>query len=498
MPRPGGEADKFGNRYESLWVVDAALDLVDGEYVNLIVEAVGDEAAGVEFFRTNPSGTREYHSVKRQQAGGNWTISRLTQGKPPTGRSILGDLIRKIREGAVGVFSSGTSASELEKLRESALPSESHEEFQKRISGNGHLSGRFYESIVPICGDAEAAYFMLRHLRVRTKNETELTIDVERRIRSMFRVRTGEPIDATAVRLLMTDFASQKLGARLTAHSFLSYLFASQKLGARLTAHSFLSYLFAHGYMLSRLAGDSSVGQRLQQLNRLYTREVNALLINRTEISRTESSAVCESLIDRSKSVMLEGAAGGGKSCVLSQVVERLNALDIPTLVIRLDRLTEADHSAQAMGASRGLPESPTIALGEFAADRPSVLCLDQLDALSIVSARQQSSWGAFNELLVEARSYPNMRILFACRSFDLEQDAQLRTLVADEDRVERIPCAGTRRQSHSFCHHGLRCFGFSSESRATESPICPPPFVPVYRGCSVRWVRLHQQRRFV
>ena len=208
---------------------------------------------------------------------------------------------------------------------------------------------------------------MLRHLRVRTKNETELTIDVERRIRSMFRVRTGEPIDATAVRLLMTDFASQKLGARLTAHSF-------------------LSYLFAHGYMLSRLAGDSSVGQRLQQLNRLYTREVNALLINRTEISRTESSAVCESLIDRSKSVMLEGAAGGGKSCVLSQVVERLNALDIPTLVIRLDRLTEADHSAQAMGASRGLPESPTIALGEFAADRPSVLCLDQLDALSIVS----------------------------------------------------------------------------------------------------------------
>ena len=140
---------------------------------------------------------------------------------------------------------------------------------------------------------------------------------------------------------------------------------------------------------------------------------------------------------------MLEGAAGGGKSCVLTQVVERLNALDIPTLVIRLDRLTEAVHSAQAMGASRGLPESPTIALGEFAADRPSVLCLDQLDALSIVSARQQAAWGAFNELLDEARNYPNMRILFACRSFDLEQDTQLRSLVAEGDRVERIPVEG-------------------------------------------------------
>ena len=35
MPRRGGEADKLGNRYEGLWAVDAALDLIDGEYVDL-------------------------------------------------------------------------------------------------------------------------------------------------------------------------------------------------------------------------------------------------------------------------------------------------------------------------------------------------------------------------------------------------------------------------------------------------------------------------------
>ena len=71
-------------------MVDAALDLIDGQYVDLVVEAIGDEAAGVEFFGTTSSGTREYHSIKRQQAEGNWTINRLTQGKPPSGRSILG------------------------------------------------------------------------------------------------------------------------------------------------------------------------------------------------------------------------------------------------------------------------------------------------------------------------------------------------------------------------------------------------------------------------
>ena len=420
MPRPGGEADKLGNRYESLWAVDAVLDLIDGEYVDLVFEPVGDEAAGIEFFRTNRSGAREYHSIKRQQGDGNWTIGRLTQKMGPDARSILGDLIQKIQEGAEGTFSSGTSASELEELTDRAFATESLEEFQQRISGSGRLSGRFHDSLVPICGGEGAAYAALRRLRVRTKNEPELTKDVERRVRSMFRMRTGEPIDAKTVRLSIADFVTQKLGARLTADSFLEYLDDS-------------------GVLPSQLAGDSTARQRMQQLNRSYLSEVNRLLINRAELYRQEGATACTALLDRGKSVMLEGTAGGGKSCVLAQVITQLAARDVPSVVIRLDRLTGDDHSAQAIGTRRELPDSPTITLGGFAGDRPSVLCIDQLDALSFVSARQQSAWGAFTELLDEARDYPNMRILFACRSFDLEQDAQLRALVADENRVERI-----------------------------------------------------------
>ena len=191
--------------------------------------------------------------------------------------------------------------------------------------------------------------------------------------------------------------------------------------------------------MLSPLSGHGTAGTQMQKLNRMYLREVDALLINRAEINREESAAAYTSLLDHGKSVMLEGTAGGGKSCVVAQVVKQLDSHDIPTLVIRLDRLTEADHSAQAVGARRELPDSPTITLGELAGGQPSVLCIDQLDALSIVSARQQSAWNALNELLDEARNYPNMRILFACRTFDLEQDAQLRALAADEDRITRI-----------------------------------------------------------
>ena len=256
---------------------------------------------------------------------------------------------------------------------------------------------------------------------MRTKLESDLVKDIERRIRSMFRTQTGAPPDTKAVRLLVADFATDNLGARLTADSF-------------------LSYLCGHDISLSPLSLHGTAGTQMQKLNRLYLREVDAILINRVEISREESTAAYSALLDNGKSVMLEGVAGGGKSCVVAQVVKQLDSHDIPTLVVRLDRLTEADHSAQAVGVRRGLPDSPTITLGELAGGQPSVLCIDQLDALSIVSARQQSTWSALNELLDEAHNYPNMRILFACRSFDLEQDAQLRALVADEDRVIRIP----------------------------------------------------------
>ena len=422
MPRLGGEADKFGNRYESLWAVDAALDLLDGEeYVDITFEAIGDEAAGVEFFRSHHLGAREYHSVKRQQPGGNWTISRLTKESGRGGRSILRDLSQKIQNGAEGVFSSGTSATELEELIQRACTSDSIQEFFRRISGSGQLSGGFYGPIVRTCGGEGAAYAALRRLRVRTKNEPELTIDVERRVRAMFRMSNGSPTDATAIRLFIAEFVGQKLGVRLTANSF-------------------LLYLHGHGALPSRLAGNEAVGQLMERLNRVYLNEVDRLLINRAHIDRLESAVACEVLLDKGKSVMLEGAAGDGKSCVLAQAIEQLTERAVPCLVLRLDRLSEYDHSAQMVGTRRGLPDSPAITLGEFAGDQPSVLCIDQLDALSIISARQQSAWDAFNELLDEAESYPNMRILFACRSFDLEQDAQLRALSADADRIERMP----------------------------------------------------------
>lgn len=48
-PRPGGEADKFGNLYEGAWTVRHVLYVLMGKADSITVEDVGDLAEGSEF-----------------------------------------------------------------------------------------------------------------------------------------------------------------------------------------------------------------------------------------------------------------------------------------------------------------------------------------------------------------------------------------------------------------------------------------------------------------
>ena len=337
MPRPGGEADKLGNRYESLWTVDAALDLIDGEYLDLTVEAVGDEAAGVEFVRTPRKGISEYHSIKRQHHRGNWTLSLLSS------EGVLSALIRKTETHSCAVFSSGTSATDLEELIAHAEASNSCEEFTQRVSENKARSKQFNNHVVPLCGDVHAAWVALQRLCIRTTNESQLTKIVEQRVRSMFRTATGEPIDPRAVRLLIGDVLTHALGKRHNADSV-------------------LAALEEHRILRQHWAGDTTVREHIRKLNRLHLTEVKALLINRKKIVRDESATAVTALLEHGKSVMLEGTAGSGKSCVLAQVMDCLDDQSIPlplySVWIGLTIATDAPRQSGPDSDCRHHPQS--------------------------------------------------------------------------------------------------------------------------------------------
>ena len=77
-PRPGGEANKFGNRYESTWTVRQLFEVLFGRAESITVEKTGEEGLGVEFNLARSDGQVEVHQVKRQRGSANsWTPRAL-------------------------------------------------------------------------------------------------------------------------------------------------------------------------------------------------------------------------------------------------------------------------------------------------------------------------------------------------------------------------------------------------------------------------------------
>ena len=75
----------------------------------------------------------------------------------------------------------------------------------------------------------------------------------------------------------------------------------------------------------------------------------------------------------------------------------------------------------------------------EIAQGQQCVLIVDQLDAISLVSGRKTNTWTAFEELLRTAAKWPAMKVIIACRSFDLNQDHRLRPLGAEPSVYRKI-----------------------------------------------------------
>ncbi len=72
------------------------------------------------------------------------------------------------------------------------------------------------------------------------------------------------------------------------------------------------------------------------------------------------------------------------------------------------------------------LPSSPATVLAGIADNAQCVLVIDQLDAMSLVSGRNPLMWQVFSELCDDVRRYPLMKMILACRDFDLEHDHRL------------------------------------------------------------------------
>lgn len=400
--RRGGEAAKFGTRFEARWTVSQLIRVLEGSAISLLCEDEDALAEGAEFTLRRASGV-EVHQTKLAGDGvASWTLAALGS------RGVLGAAALHTQSGRDFHFVSPTPAPWLNALSDAARRSTDHEALA-RIHIQSRDARQQLDSAEEIFGGSEAAWAALRRIYASWPDENHLKL-TNAALASLY-LEGGEGALLTAG---LADLVVDNLGLTLDAETI---------------------YRRAPTYGMKRsalLGPGSTLGEAVAATRDRWLRTATPTAL-KPAIVRSEARLIAGFLRDAPpvprRVLVVAGAAGAGKSAVLAQVVDELEGW--PVLATRVDRRNRFT-TPEELGQQLGLTTSPVATLGAVAGDEPSLLLIDQLDAVSLASGRLPDELEPILDMIVEARAFPEMRVLLACRQYDLDNDPRLKELVSD------------------------------------------------------------------
>ncbi|MGF9757650.1 hypothetical protein AAII07_20870 [Microvirga sp. 0TCS3.31] len=393
MSRAGGAADKEGNDYELALVVQHAIVALH-LYGRICWEPIDpDVGIGIEFVFTN-AGDEHVYQLKRQISGqASWSPRALAS------HDVWKSARHHISRGRTFHFVSESPFSDLVSLTERSREADDLATFKVGLSKGlqgllTKVKDEGFASEDETWRTLKSMYFEVQQERAVTKNSEMIC--------SM--LLDGSSGYESA--LVIADIMKKSLGKVLDADRL-------------------------RGLLAKKDVRPATAALRTSTLELVTAQRDRWLAALRREllspaIPRKEADDLIATF-GKHRLSLLTGAAGGGKSVVLEQVVDRLSA-DWPVLPLRLDQLDDCRTTAE-LGEKLGLPGSPAEVLARAARDEPSYLILDQLDAISLISGRTPNNFDVVVELIEECLATPGIRIVLACRQFDLDNDHRLREL---------------------------------------------------------------------
>ncbi|GAB6042327.1 hypothetical protein [Endothiovibrio diazotrophicus] len=140
-------------------------------------------------------------------------------------------------------------------------------------------------------------------------------------------------------------------------------------------------------------------------------------------------------------STLLLGGPGSGKSALLARLTRRLMESGVTVLGIKADRLPVAANAPETLfGEGRRLPADPARCLRRMAEEGPTVLVIDQLDALAELVDRHSDRLSRLLDLIHACAGLPNLHLVASCRTFEQRHDPRLRAIDADPIHLEPPP----------------------------------------------------------
>lgn len=418
---PGGYADKLGNRFEGRWVVRQVLRLLNEELVDVTVEAVGDDEAGVDLWLTYHDGHRQAQQCKaRNGSHESWSVADLNS------RGILAAMKSQLDREPSHEFAlvSAIPATVIGDICESARQSTGDPEsfFEHQIESIGEHRRKAFRQFCDYLkldysqpNGRAAAYDYLRRTHFILHPDNQSSHADLRSWAGMLAI--GTP---TAVVAALADYTQENLRRKITANDV-------------------QQHLSALGFHCRRLAHDGRVGPAVEELKTQFSHSIAPGLIAGKLIKRDETVKILDDL-KATGVVVLHGTAGSGKSGVLYELTQHLSQQGHAFIPIRLDRQKQANTTRQ-FGENLGLPESPSWCLESLAGTATSVLILDQLDALRWTSAHSASALDVCKSLVREVlslrKSGKDIKIVLACRTFDLEHDPEIKSWLKESPAMK-------------------------------------------------------------
>ena len=403
MTLPGGPADKLGNRYEKWWTVSELVRMLQGEMETIRIEEPNVEKA--EFVVTIGS-RREFHQVKRSHPSGKWSLATLrADGLLQT----IGDQLADNNDRFA--FASGSDARELADLCDAAHGAESPEEFERDFLAAAGRKERFESLLGCWTCDPPTALERLRRIDIHTIGERDLEQKVRWGVQALF---VADPAMVLAeLRSIVDDSVHHTIRRQ-----------------------DLVEQLDRCGYQMRHLRNSGHAGIAVERATDQYLDGARRKFIQQTLVARPVAGTLLTRLEGTATDSVMTGRAGSGKTACVVEVVEALRAKGWPVLAFRLDRVASASTTTD-LGSSLDLEESPVLVLAAAAeaAKRPSVLIVDQLDAVSTMAGRISSLSDLIERLLHEARgsrARVGIHTVVVCREFDWKNDSRLRQLIPD------------------------------------------------------------------
>lgn len=405
-PRPGGEADKLGNRYELAWAIRHAICCLTDDSHSLRLEDVDPEVGKGSEFTFTTGAIIEVHQLKRQNGNSNsWSVKALAD------LDVFESAAGHVASGREFHFVSLVPCRPLQELAERVRKSADLLEFTQSWLTK-ELRPVFDQlAAAAVLGSPERAWETLRGMRFKVQDEDDIV-----RVNAML---AGRLLGGAAGELVALAIGGILL----------------ESLGRRLTRHDLLELLEARGIRPRAADSRRSASEQLRAVTSNWRDSVQRELLE-PRIERSESNKVIEVLDDDRRVALVAGTAGGGKSSVLEQSVEALEASGAQVLSLRLDRL-ESLTSTTDLGHQLGLETSPAVVLALAADGHDAYLVIDQLDAVSLASGRMPESFDVVMDLIRETLSVSGLKVILACREFDIDNDHRIRSLSERPDIVK-------------------------------------------------------------